>query len=230
MSFKNGKLFVIDSGSDGSGKATQTKLLYDRLVSEGYDVLKVDYPNYKSDSSALVKMYLNGEFGSNADAINPYTASVFYSVDRIASFEKEWKEFYQNGGIILADRYTTSNLIHQTPKLETKKERMDYINWLHDLEYKKLGLPTPNQVFFLDVPVNITTGLMKDRANKINGSSKKDIHESNVEYLKKCYEFSCQLADYLNWKVIHCSSDGKSMRTIEDIHEEIYKEIKKELV
>ena len=124
-----GKLFIIE-GLDGSGKETQTKKLYERLKEEGYMIKKVEYPNYKSDSSALVKMYLNGDFGKSADDVNAYISSTFFAVDRYASYKTEWQEFYQSGGIILADRYTSSNMIHQASKMENKKERQQFLNWL----------------------------------------------------------------------------------------------------
>jgi dTMP kinase len=221
---KTGKLFVIDSGSDGSGKATQTKLLYDRLLQEGYKVKRVDYPNYNSQSSALVKMYLNGEFGKDAEAVNPYAASTFYAVDRCASFLKEWKEFYENGGIVLADRYTTSNMIHQSAKIADPLERKAYLDWLYDLEFIKCQLPIPDEVFFLDVPVEVTIQLMKDRQNKIDNSNTKDIHESNLEYLRKCYYNACDIANQYGWQRIACT-ESFSMRTVESIHEEIYQRL-----
>lgn len=221
---EKGKLFVIDSGSDGSGKKTQTELLYSRLVSEGYKVQKVDYPNYGSNSSALVKMYLNGEFGSQADAVNPYTASTFYSVDRCASFMTGWKQFYEEGGIVLADRYTTSNMIHQAPKIEDPAERQVFLDWLYDLEFIKCQLPIPEKVFFLDVPVEVTTKLMENRKNKIDNGDKKDIHESDVDYLKKCYSTSCDIADQFGWLRVACTNKGE-MRSIDSIHEEIYAKI-----
>lgn len=221
---QEGLLIVIDSGSDGSGKQTQTALLYQRLINEGHRVMKVDFPNYQSDSSALVRMYLNGEFGKDAEAVNPYSASTFYAVDRFGSYQTIWKDFYLNGGIILADRYTTSNMIHQTAKFDTEEEKQAYLDWLYDLEFVKMGLPVPNQVLFLDVPVDISLQLMKERLNKINGSMTKDIHEGNEQYLRKSYENACQVAEKYGWVHIACT-EGSSMKSIEDIHETIYAQL-----
>ncbi|MGL5513007.1 MAG: dTMP kinase, partial [Sporomusa sp.] len=146
-----GKLIVIE-GTDGSGKATQSKQLVDRLKAEGVLVRKVDYPNYQSQSSALVKMYLNGEFGNRPENLNAYAASAFYAVDRIASYKKEWEEFYLHGGIVIADRYTTSNMIHQAVKITDVGEKKTYLDWLVDFEFTKCGLPVPDTVIFLAMP------------------------------------------------------------------------------
>lgn len=223
-----GKLIIIEAGSDASGKATQTKRLFTRMKNERYNIRKVEYPNYKSSSSALVKMYLNGEFGYRPEDVNAYAASTFYSVDRYASYTKEWKRYYQNGGIVLADRYTTSNMVHQASKLEDEEERNKYLDWLWDLEFVKLGLPVPDMVIFLDVPPVISNGLMCNRNNKITGGSKKDIHESDSEYLRKTYVNACRIAEKYNWKRIQCI-EGSFLRSIEDIHDEIYNYVVKNL-
>ncbi len=216
-----GKLIIIEAGSDASGKATQTKKLFARMKAEKYGIRKVEYPNYKSSSSALVKMYLNGEFGYRPDDVNAYAASTFYAVDRYASYMKEWKRYYENGGVVLADRYTTSNMVHQASKIQDEAERNNYLDWLWDLEFVKLGLPVPDMVIFLDVPPVISNGLMSSRSNKITGGSKKDIHESDTEYLRKTYLNACRIAEKYNWKRIECI-DGSFLRSIEDIHNEIY--------
>lgn len=220
----SGKLIIIESGSDASGKATQTKKLYDRLVSEGYNVKKVEYPNYDSETSTLVKMYLRGDFGKNPSDVDAYVASTFYAVDRYASFKTEWEEFYNKGGIILADRYTTSNMVHQASKME-ESERDKYLDWLFDYEFNMYKIPKPDAVIFLDVPVDFSKNLMKDRDNKFTGEKEKDIHEKDLEYLKKCYENSLYIADKYDWKKIECIKDN-SLRSIESIHEEIYENIK----
>lgn len=216
----SGKLIIIE-GSDGSGKATQTKKLYDRLEENKYNIRKVEFPNYKSESSALVKMYLRGDFGKHAEDVDPYICSTFFAVDRYASFKTEWEEFYNNGGIIICDRYTTSNMIHQASKMEIE-DRDKYLDWLNDLEFNLYKIPKPDCVIFLDVPVEMSQKLMKDRNNKITGESQKDIHESDFDYLKKSYENSLYIAQKYDWQRIDCIKDDK-MRTIEDIHEEIYK-------
>lgn len=221
----SGKLIIIESGSDGSGKATQSKKLYDRLLEEGYKVRKVEYPNYESSSSSLIKMYLKGEFGDKPDDVDAYVASTFYTVDRYASYKREWEEFYLDGGIIIADRYTTSNMVHQASKIDDIKKRDEYLDWLFDYEYNLYKLPQPSQVIFLDVNPDVTSKLMENRNNKFSGDSKKDIHESNMNYLKKTYNNSLYIANKYNWTKINCI-ESKKLRTIEDIHKEIYTKVK----
>ena len=217
---KKGKVIVIE-GCDGSGKATQTKILFDRLLSEGYNVKKVEYPNYESDSSALVKMYLNGDFGSSPSDINPYAASSFYAVDRYASFKKEWEKFYMEGGIIIADRYTTANMIHQASKISDDGEREEFLEWLWDFEFVKFNLPMPECVIFLDVAPSCSQELIENRANKINGYEDKDIHEKDTAYLLNSYNNSCKIAEKYQWKKINCINCGE-LRKIDEIHQEIY--------
>ncbi|KLU67906.1 thymidylate kinase [Desulfosporosinus acididurans] len=218
-----GKLIVIEAG-DGSGKATQTKLLFERLKAENYTIKKVEFPNYKSDSSTLIKMYLKGEFGRNPNDVNPYAASTFYTVDRYASYKKEWEEFYLGGGIILADRYTTSNMVHQASKLLDKGERKVYLDWLEDLEFQKFKLPVPDCVIFLDMPPHFSQTLMNNRQNKF-GDENKDIHESNYEYLVHSYNTACEIGADYEWKRIDCVSNDK-LRSIEEIHNDIYITVK----
>ena len=220
------KLIVIESGTDGSGKATQTEKLYNRLINEGLAVKHIEFPNYKSDSSALVKMYLRGDFGDKATDIDPYIASTFYAADRYASYQTEWKLDYQNA-ICISDRYTTSNMIHQSSKME-KESRDKYLNWLDDLEFNIYKIPRPDCVIFLNVPLEVSTELIRDRKNKFTNEDKKDIHESDYEYLKKTYENSLEIAKKYNWSIVECVRDGQ-MRSVNEIHEEIYKLIKKEL-
>ncbi|QAT38858.1 thymidylate kinase [Clostridium sp. JN-9] len=215
-----GKVIAIE-GSDGSGKATQTKLLYDTLISNGVKVKKVEFPNYKSDSSALVKMYLNGEFGDEPGDVSPYVASTFYAVDRYASFMKEWKRFYNEGGIIIADRYTTSNMIHQAAKIENKSEKEEFLHWMYNLEYKIFNLPEPDCVIFLDMPPEYSYKLMKERKNKFTGDQEKDIHEKHKDYLLKSYNNALYIAEKYAWKKVKCVYDN-NVRSIESIHKEIY--------
>ncbi|HSQ89867.1 thymidylate kinase [Romboutsia sp.] len=217
----NGKLIIIESGSDASGKATQTKKLYERLLKDGYNVKKVEYPNYASESSALVKMYLRGDFGDKPSDVDPYIASTFFAADRYASFKTQWEEFYSNGGIILADRYTTSNMVHQASKMD-KEDRDKYLDWLFDYEFNMYKIPKPDCVIFLDVPVEFSKKLMENRKNKITGESKKDIHESDIKYLEKSYNNSLDIVDKYNWNKIKCV-ENDNLRSIESIHEEIYK-------
>ena len=228
MSSLKGRMFVIESGTDGSGKATQTKLLYDRLIKDGYNVRKVSYPNYDSDSSALVKMYLSGDFGKKSDDVDSYIASTFYAADRYASYKTEWEDFYLSGGIIIADRYTTSNMVHQASKMDDLEEREKFLEWLDEYEYGLYGLPRASEVFFLDVPVRVSEELMKDRKNKITNEEEKDIHESDHSYLVKTYNNSKFVADKYNWNIINCIEEDKmQMRSVESIHEEIYNKVLK---
>lgn len=222
-----GKLIIIESGSDASGKATQTKKLFNRLEQDGYKVKKVEYPNYKSESSALVKMYLNGDFGKNAEDVDPYVASTFFAADRYASFKTEWEEFYNNGGIIIADRYTTSNMVHQASKMD-ENERDKFINWLFDYEFNLYKIPEPDCVVFLNVPIEYSKKLMENRKNKFTGEDKKDIHESDISYLSKSYENSLYIANKYNWSKINCI-ENENLRSIESIHEEIYNIVKENL-
>lgn len=218
-----GKLIVIEAG-DGSGKATQAKLLFDSLSTENYRVKKVEFPNYQSDSSALIKMYLNGEFGTNPSDVNPYVASTFYTIDRYASYKKEWEGFYQDGGIILADRYTTSNMVHQASKIINTEERKDYLQWLWDFEFVKFQLPVPDCVIFLNMHPSYSQKLINERPNKV-GEIEKDIHERNYEYLLKSYHNSCEMAAYYGWLMVNCVHEGQ-LRSREEIHEDIHKLVK----
>lgn len=217
-----GKLIIIESGSDGSGKQTQTELLYNKLLSEGYKVKKITFPDYESPACMPVKMYLNGDFGTNPNDVNAYASSTFFAIDRFASFKQHWSDFYNEGGIILSDRYTTSNMVHQAVKMDDD-EKEAYLNWLTDLEFNKYGLPVPDGVIFLDVAPHVSQKLMEHRANKFTGEEKKDIHESNLDYLKKSYENSLDIVDRYNWIKVNCVKDDE-LRTIDDISEDIYEE------
>ena len=220
-----GKLIIIESGSDASGKATQTEKLYKRLVEDGHAIKKVEYPNYKSDSSALVKMYLNGDFGKKPSDVDPYVASTFYAVDRYASFKTEWESLYNEGNIILADRYTTSNMVHQASKMDIK-DRDVYLDWLDDYEFNMYKIPRPDCVIFLDVPIEISKTLMENRKNKITVESKKDIHESDLNYLEKSYNNSLHIANKYGWNKINCVENNE-LRSVDSIHEEIYEVVMK---
>lgn len=222
-----GKLFVID-GTDGSGKQTQFKKLQERLTKEGIDYKTVSFPNYDSPSSSLVKMYLAGEFGENAKQVSPYIASTFYAADRYATFKKELEEYYNNGGTILADRYTTANMIHQAGKIQDKNERKKLLDWIWDFEFNLYGLPVPSEVFLLKMPPEVSIELMKDRENKFTHEAAKDIHERDKNHLIDAYNAACDVAKDYGWFTIECVKDGK-IRTIENIHEEIYKELKNKL-
>lgn len=218
-----GKLITIEAG-DGSGKATQTKALYDRLLAEGYQVLKVEYPDYQSESSALVRMYLGGEFGQQAENVSAYGASAFFAVDRYASYLLKWRQAYESGWIILADRYTTSNMVHQAVKLKDSAEREEFLSWLWDFEFGRLQLPVPDRVVYLDMPPEISDRLINSRAAK-DSSRKKDIHEKDTSYLHHCHRAYNEVAEKYGWVKISCVQQG-NLRTVQDIHEDVYQAVK----
>lgn len=219
-----GKLIVIE-GTDSSGKETQTKKLYERLAKEIEKVRKISFPNYESPACEPVKMYLAGDFGDNALNVNPYPVSTMFAIDRYASYKMDWESFYNAGGIIVTDRYTTSNMVHQASKIESIDEKSKYLDWLEDLEYNKMGIPKPDLVIFLNMPTEMAVKLMEARKNKITGEEKKDIHEKDTSYLKKSYDNACDIAKKYNWKEIKCVED-KRLKTIEEIGEEIYTLVK----
>lgn len=218
------RLIVIE-GLDGSGKSTQVALLKSRLTEIGLPVRQIKLPDYDDPSSTLVRMYLGGEFGDTPEAVNVYAASSFYAVDRYASFQRHWKADYEAGTLILADRYTTSNAVHQAVKLP-KSEWHAYLQWLSDYEYNKLGIPNPDQVLFLDMPVSVSQKLMSARYG--GEESKKDVHEANVAYLKACHEAALFAAEALGWTVVTCS-DGVNPLPVEAIHEQIFAVVQEDL-
>ncbi len=215
-----GKLIVIE-GTDGSGKSTQFRLLTDRLEAEQVKFQKLVFPQYSEPSSALIRMYLGGEFGSKPEDVNAYAASAFYSVDRYASYRKVWGKWYENGGLVVSDRYTTSNAVHQASK-EPEDKREDFLNWLYDFEYGKLGLPRPDLVIYLDVPTDFTEKMLRRRETETNTHA--DIHEQDTQYLATCRRMGRAAAAHYGWTVIRCVRDG-AMRSMEDIHEEIYRHV-----
>ena len=216
-----GKLIVFE-GTDGSGKSTQFSLLTNRLRNEGTEFQTIVFPQYAEQSSALIRMYLGGEFGKKPSDVNAYVASTFYAVDRYASYQKVWGSYYKQGGLILSDRYTTSNAVHQASK-EPDETRQAYFKWLYELEFDHMELPKPDLVIYLDVPTSITEELMRKR--EITTHTHADIHEANMDYLRLCRKTGLEAAQYYHWTVINCAKDGV-MRTIEDIHEEIYRYVR----
>lgn len=206
-----GKLVVIE-GLDGSGKSTHVSLVKEHLEACGHSVRQIKLPCYEERSSELVKMYLAGEFGSKPSDVNAYAASTFYAVDRFASYKMLWQEDFEKGKTILADRYTTSNAYHQMTKLP--RQQWDaYLEWLFDFEYVKLGIPKPDCVVFLNMPVDVSQRLMSSRYGGVE--SKKDVHERNIDYLNSCYEAAMYAAEKLGWSVVSMSENGLP-RSLED--------------
>lgn len=211
------KRLIVIEGLDGSGKSTQVEILKKAIEKIGINVKQIKLPDYENPSSTLVKMYLNGDFGANPNDVNAYAASTFYTVDRFANYTKKWKSDYDDGTLILADRYTTSNVAYQMVKLP-KEQWAEYLNWLEDFEYNKIGIPKPSLVIYLDMPVEISQKLMTSRYN--GDEEKKDVHECNVEYLKACRQASLYAVKELGWKCVACSN-GDNARQIEEISKDI---------
>ena len=212
-------LIVLD-GVDASGKATQTALLYEYLQKKCENTMQITFPDYESDSSALVKMYLGGAFGTEADAVSPYAASSFYAVDRYASYKTKWADFLHAGGTIVCDRYVTSNMVHQAAKLSDLSEKDAFLEWLDDFEYKKLALPRPDIIFFLDMPPQYALKLMQSRSNKMTGNAEKDIHERDSAHIEKAYNSALYVAKKFGWHIIPCVENGE-ICSIDKIHARI---------
>lgn len=186
---------------------------------EGYRVHRVEFPDYAADSSMLVRMYLRGDFGGHAEDVNAYAASTFFAVDRYASYRMKWKKAYEAGAIILADRYTTSNMVHQAVKLTDREERESFLDWLWDFEFNKLGLPVPDKVVFLDMDPEVADRLIAARAAA--QAQERDIHERDKEYLHRCHAAYEELAKKYGWTRVACSEHGEP-RAVEAIHADVY--------
>ena len=216
----HGKLIVLE-GLDGSGKATQAKRLAAALAAEGRLVREITFPNYASDSSALVRMYLAGQFGARPDDVNAYAASSFYAVDRYAGYKADWGRFYEEGGTLMADRYTTSNAVHQCSKLPPE-EWEQFLHWLFDYEFHLLGLPAQDCVIYLQVDPAVSQKLMTQRYH--GDESKKDVHEKDVEYLARSRRAAEFCAAHLGWQTVPCTC-GDGMRSIEEIGQEVRRRV-----
>lgn len=212
----NNRLIVLE-GLDGSGKSTQFEKLAAHLEAKGIKLKAISFPDYKNPSSAPVRMYLDGKIADNADDINAYAASSFYAVDRYISYKQFWEKDYNDGSLILAARYVTSNCIYQMTKL-TEDKWEDYLAWLDDYEYIKLGLPRPDKVIFLDMPIEVSQKLLSNRYG--GDESKKDIHEKNTDYLRMCRHAALFTADKLGWDIVECGRDGEP-KSIDEIFSEI---------
>ena len=212
-----GKLIVFE-GTDGSGKATQSSLLCDELTRRSIPFRKLEFPRYQEESSALIRLYLGGAFGDKPGDVNAYAASVFYSVDRYASYKQDWGAFYESGGLLIADRYTTSNAVHQTAKLPPE-QRDAFLDWLFDFEYRLLGLPAPTRVLYLDMPTEVTERMMRRRESDTHTHA--DIHEVDDAYLAACRDAAAQAADFYGWRRVSCADGEGRLRSVEEIHREI---------
>ena len=215
---KKGTLIVFE-GTDGSGKSTQFKLLCDRLQNGGTSFQRLVFPQYSEPSSALLRMYLGGEFGSRPSDVNAYAASTFYAVDRYAAWKKVWGAGYEAGGLVLSDRYTTSNAVHQGGKLP-EAEQPAFFDWLFDFEYRKLGLPQPDVVVYLDMPTEKSVQLLRSREEATH--TKADIHEVDTVYLTLCRQTALRAAEHYGWRRVSCVDEQDNIRSIEDIHREIW--------
>ena len=215
-----GKLIVFE-GTDGSGKATQTALLCRELETRGVSFRKLEFPRYGEESSALLRLYLNGAFGTDPADVNAYAAATFYSVDRFASYKQDWGGWYEQGGLVIADRYTTSNAVHQTSKLPREQQRA-FLDWLFDFEYRKLGLPEPDRVIYLDMPTELSEQMMRRREEATHTHA--DIHEQDEAYLRSCRESAARVVDWCGWQRIRCDRDGR-FRSIQDIHQEVLERV-----
>ena len=209
---------IAFEGTDGSGKATQTRLLVEALEKQGRAVRQLTFPRYDQDSSMLVRMYLGGAFGTDPSAVNPYAASTFYAVDRYASYVQDWGKWYEEGGLVVTDRYTTSNAVHQAGKLPDGACG-DYLRWLFHFEYDLMGLPRPDLVLYLDLPAELSAALRRQREQSTG--AKADIHEADEQYLRRCRENALRVADFDGWRRVDCGRDG-AVRPPEDIHREVW--------
>ena len=219
-----GKLIVFE-GTDGSGKATQTRMMAERLEKEGIPCRVIDFPRYGNPFAEPARLYLQGVLGDKPGDVNAYAASVLYAVDRYASYKEDWGKAYENGEIILANRYTTSNAVHQASKLDDG-ERESYLEWLSDLEYSKMGLPEPDMVIYLDLPSEISERMMRQRESATGTTA--DIHEKDAAYLRRCRENASKVVDYLGWHRINCADDDQ-IRSVENIHNEAWETVRQVL-
>lgn len=215
-----GKLIVFE-GTDGSGKATQARLLCGELESRGIPFQEIDFPRYGNPFAEPANRYLHGALGKRPGDVNAYAASVLFAVDRFASYREDWGDFYEQGGIVVANRYTTSNAVHQASKLP-EGQRKEFLRWLFDLEYGRMGLPQPDLVLYLDLPTEFSQQMLRRRERETDTQA--DIHEQDDRYLRQCRENARQIAGQLQWSVVDCAAEN-APRTVEDIHREVMERV-----
>ena len=221
-----GYIIVIE-GTDGCGKQTQTKALFERLKADGLRVMTCSFPNYDSPSCAPVKMYLGGELCAKASDMDAYQTSALFAVDRLCTYQKDLKEFYENGGIILFDRYVQSNMLHQAGKISDRNEVDKFLDWLERLEFGDFKLPRPNKIIYLDIPVEVSQALANARQEFKTGKAK-DIHEQDPDHMRRAYESGKYVREKYGWEVIDCTENGK-IKTIEQISELIWDRVSKDI-
>ena len=214
----NGKIIVMEGACDGVGKSTQSALLKQRLEENKIDVVKHHFPSYDLPQGKLVSNYLNGDYGTPKE-ISPYLVNSLYAIDRAITWNTYLKKLYEEGSYILLDRYTTSSLIYQTANMENNETKKDFIKYVLDYEYNKLGLKEPDQVLFLYGPYEVFEKLR--HARKENEGIQNDIHEREDSFMKKVYNNAMFIAEYLNWDMIDCVKNNE-MDTIENIHNKVY--------
>lgn len=217
----SGRLIVFE-GTDGSGKATQTKLLCARLERENIPFREIDFPRYGNPFAEPARLYLEGALGKHPGDVNAFAASTLYAVDRYASYRQDWGAFYEAGGLVIADRYTTSNAVHQASKLPPEKRR-EFLDWLFDFEYGRLGLPRPDLVLYLDLPVELTERMLRQREQETGTQA--DIHEQDEAYLRQCRAGAAETVRACGWTVIRCDRGG-APRSREEIHGEVWERVR----
>ena len=220
---EKGKLIVVEGACDGIGKSTQFGLLQEHLTQDGATVASHHFPSYNTFHGRPVEEYLHGTFGKPSE-LSPYFVNSLYAQDRAVTWITGLKDIYDAGGIIVLDRYTTSSLIYQSSVIENPEERESFINYIYDYEYNKLGIPKPDLVIFLHAPFELVRELKSKR--KENDGIKNDIHERDLMFMKNVSDTSISIANRFNWSYIECMEDNK-MRSVEEIHEDIYKKVKK---
>ena len=216
---EKGKLIVIEGACDGIGKTTQFNMLCDHLKKDGFETVSHHFPSYDTIQGALVEQYLNGAYGEPSE-VSPYFVESLYANDRAVTWLTELKPQYENGKIIVLDRYTSSSLIYQSALIDDMNKKKEFLDYVINHEHNKLGIKEPDSYIFLHAPFDLVTKMRN--ARKQNAGVENDIHERDIEFMKKVYESAMFVADYLSWNMVQCN-DGNQIRSIDDIHEDIYR-------